>query len=155
MISASVHQEAGGTHGLNDIVVEILGDCVGGERQKPGVDPLCEGHDVGNHVEFLDTESCAEPPEAGDDFVGDEGNAVPVEDLSDSGEIAGRRNRGARRYRHRFGYERSDTRGARALIAVSSSSMSRATKASVFSPVRPKSSISGWLRVRKSPPPMP
>ena len=78
-------------------------------RQRPAVgDALGHGHDVGLDAVVLDGEQLAGAPEAALDLVGDEEDALLVEDLLDALEVAVRRHDDAALAHHRLGDEGAD-----------------------------------------------
>ena len=79
----------------------------GAEREAVG-DPLGQHHDVRLDAEVLDGEHLAGAAEAGLHLVGDEEDAVAVEDFLDALEVAGRRHQDAALAHHRLGDEGGD-----------------------------------------------
>ena len=71
--------------------VDLLRHQHAAEGQIAGGDALGEGHEVGFHPPMTEGEPFAGAPEAGDDLVGDQQNAVAVADLPQTGEVSGGR----------------------------------------------------------------
>src|SRR3989304_3425619 len=73
---------------------------------------LPQEKDVGSDAEMLHGEVSPGAAQSGQNFVGDEKDVVAVAYLADSGEVLGRRHRGARRgAADRFGGESSEALG--------------------------------------------
>ena len=88
--------------------LEGVGDLGAGDEgaQRPAVgDALGHGHDVGLDAVVLDGEELAGAPEAALHLVGDEQDALVVEDLLDGLEVAGRRHDDAALAHHGLGDE--------------------------------------------------
>ena len=72
------------------VVNEFTGE-YGSHRDTAVREPLGRGDEIGHHVEFLRAERRAQAPEAGDDLIEDEENAVLVADFTQSLEVTQRR----------------------------------------------------------------
>ena len=83
---------------------QLLAHDHGSEGHGAAADALGQGHDVGHHVPVLAGEPAPGAPEAGEDLVEDEQDAVAVADLPDRGEVARRRD-------ERRHWRRSPSRG--------------------------------------------
>ena len=63
---------------LHQYIGDPVADKHAAKRQVPGRDALGERHEIGPRTEVVRTEPLAETTEAGDDFIGDQQNAVLV-----------------------------------------------------------------------------
>ena len=96
---------------VHEGVVDVLAHDHAAHRHRAGGHALGEGDHVGHDAVALGGERRAEAPEAGDDLVEDQQDAVFVADLAQALEIALGRRQDAGRARHRLDDHRGDGRG--------------------------------------------